>query len=108
MTVWPATPRRAINPFLSADEAEALLDVATAAVLHASRVGQVNRALSEAQGLYALLQPRGGAGFGGAEERAEAAAAIDIKAKTLADHLLTARHYVDRGSDGELSLEPRL
>ena len=113
---------RASNPFVSEAEAEAIFDELVAAVLHASRVGQINRCVCEAHGLLKLLAPATGAdgtddgdgGDAGAKRRAEAddglhgfwpseaaqlaaASAITLKAQSLAEQLLTKRHYVHTG-----------
>ena len=80
-------------PFLSEANAESIFDLVVAIILHASRVGQINRCLSEARGLLKLLQPRGG-DYGDAPKHASAASAITLKAQTLAEIILTERHYV--------------
>jgi hypothetical protein len=46
---------RAINPYVSEEEAAQLLDMAVAIIMHANRVGQTNRSLLEARGLLSLL-----------------------------------------------------
>lgn len=46
---------RALNPFLSADQAAETLDLVVSAILHTSRVGQINRCAHEARGLLGLL-----------------------------------------------------
>ena len=48
---------RMANPFLVSEEVEQLFDLVVASILHASRVGQINRCLSEAHGLLRLLRP---------------------------------------------------
>ena len=143
-----------VNPFLTAEEARELLDLVVSCILHTSRVGQINRAVSEAHGLLRLLRPPppsgarlggarqppppprpakgdapspGGVAFGRTEvataaaqgpasealaaEAAEASvreavSALVLKAQTLAEHLLTARHYVE-GEAGRLRYDPR-
>ncbi|MAT98943.1 MAG: hypothetical protein CL608_17505, partial [Anaerolineaceae bacterium] len=89
---------REINPFVSEREAEGIFDELVAAVLHASRVGQINRCVSEARGLVKLLRPGVGSdgARGAASEAAqrEAASAIALKAQSLAEQILTRRHYV--------------
>ena len=86
--------------------------------MHANRVGQINRCLSEARGLLGLLRraappPGGGAPAGGdwpagaAEVRREAqleesTSALALKQQTLAEHLLARRQYVS----GEGRAEP--
>ena len=52
---------------------------------------------SEARGLLDLLAAAGGDGGGTAATR-ETASAITLKAQSLAEHLLTRRHYVDGGT----------
>ena len=84
----------AINPFLTSDEAEHVLDSAASCALHSSRVGQASRAVVEAKALLKLLRPRSG-DFGATDEaRHEAAAAIGLKARTLAETLAATRNYL--------------
>ena len=83
---------RAVNPFISIDEVRELLDLVVSAILHASRVGQINRCVSEAHGLLRLLQSK--ADGATSTTRQEVVAAISLKAQTLAEELLTRRHYV--------------
>ena len=86
---------RNANPFITEESAREIFDELVAAVLHASRVGQINRAVSEAHGLLKLLCPRDGS-FGETEaERNNAASALTLKAQSLAEQMLTRRHYVD-------------
>ena len=69
---------QATNPFVAASSAVNLFDELVAVVLHASRVGQINRCISEAHGLLALLCPRGG-GFGVSDAaRRDAASALEL------------------------------
>ena len=42
---------RAINPYVDEDAARQLLDMAVAIIVHANRVGQINRSMLEARGL---------------------------------------------------------
>ena len=42
---------RALNPYLSEAEAAELLDFSVAVIMHANRVGQTNRSLSEARAM---------------------------------------------------------
>ena len=85
---------RALNPFLTTEEAEHVLDSAASCALHSSRVGQASRAVVEAKALLKLLRPRSG-DFGATDEaRHEAAAAIGLKARTLAETLAATRNYV--------------
>ena len=85
---------RALNPFLTIEEAEHVLDSAASCALHSSRVGQASRAVVEAKALLKLLRPRSG-DFGATDEaRHEAAAAIGLKARTLAETLAATRNYV--------------
>ena len=86
---------RDTNPYLSEGETEAIFDLVVAIILHASRVGQVNRCLSEARGLLKLLQPKSGSYGDDAGKRQAAASAIALKAQTLAELILTERHFVD-------------
>ena len=67
-----------------------MFDELVAAVLHVTRVGQINGCASEAYGLLALLTPRGGL-----FARRDAASALALKGQSLAEHLSTRRHYVD-------------
>ena len=90
---------RATNPFISEAKAAELLDELVLAVLHASRVGQITRCVSEAMGLLKLLDRRGG-GTGGKGARRDAASAITLKAQSLAEQMLTRRHYVSTGGGG--------
>jgi hypothetical protein len=92
---------RKTNPFLGEADCDAIFDLVVAIILHASRVGQINRCLSEARGLLKLLLKDSENGSEAA--KAQAASAIALKAQTLAEQLLTARHYV--APDG--SYDPR-
>ena len=47
-----------VNPFLAAHECDGLLDLVVCSILHASRVGQINRCLSEATGCSSCCGPR--------------------------------------------------
>ena len=127
---------RASNPFITQTEAQELLDLAVSAIMHANRVGQINRCVSEARGLLTLLNrpavcssgaesPAAGPvnGFrhsSGAESsaavekaRQEAISALTLKSQTLAEQLLAKRHYVAEsaaaadGSGPSLSYDPR-
>ena len=84
---------RNANPFITPVAAAEIFDELVWAVLHASRVGQLNRCLSDAHGLLALLTPRAGT-FGD-----EAASALALKSQSLAEQMMTRRHYVDAHSD---------
>jgi hypothetical protein len=82
---------RAANPYVNEAEAENLLNLAVAVILHANRVGQINRCMSEARGLLKLLNASGTA----ATASSEAVSALTLKSATLAEQLLAQRHYVD-------------
>ena len=101
---------RRTNPFVTAVDAEAIFDELVSAVLHASRVGQINRCVSEAHGLLSLLCPNGGS-FGLTDAaRSESSSAIILKAQSLAEQLLTRRHYVEASRDPTsigLEFDPR-
>eukprot|EP00964_Phaeocystis_antarctica_P047478 scaffold27456_cov45-Phaeocystis_antarctica.AAC.1 len=86
---------RAINPYVSEEGARQLLDMAVTIIMHASRVGQTNRSLSEARGLLKLLH-RAASGPEGASEAMldETASALALKQQTLAEQLLARRQYV--------------
>ena len=76
---------RALNPYVTPAARSAIFDLIVAAVLHTSRVGQVNRAMVEAHDLRVLLS----------RPTAELdTAAIALKAETLAQQLTVRRHYV--------------
>lgn len=94
---------RTINPFVTASEAAELFGVVVSSILHASRVGQINRCLSEAHGLLKLLKPHGGRFAWTDAGLRDAVSAITLKAQTFAEQLLTQRHYV--GADG--AYDPR-
>ena len=100
---------RAANPFIPHTTALAIFDELFAAVLHASRIGQINRCVSEAYGLLALLRVDGSLSE-------IATSGIRIKAQSLAEHMLTRRHYFTPSAladgleaDGDLGLtfDPR-
>ena len=80
-------------PYVHA-QARELLDMAVAAIMHANRVGQLNRCMSEARGLAALLRSAPAPGASAAALEA-AAAAVALKSQALAENLLARRHYVD-------------
>lgn len=89
---------RSLNPFLGSGRVEELFNVAIAAILAALRIGLINRVLTEAHGLLALVQnvvPPG--------SESARASAIVLKARTLADLFLTRRHYMHE----DLSFDPR-
>ena len=123
---------RVINPFLAEAQLAELADLVVSTILHASRVGQVNRTISDAIGLQSLLaktkketmaaktEGGGGGGGGGDGGRARAAMGLALRGQTLAEGLGVRRHYVDvpeagggstgSGGGGELqlpSLDPR-
>jgi len=98
---------RCVNPFLSKEEAEELLDLAVAAVLHSSRIGQVNRCLVEAVGLLKLLGQRIAVGEADAAH-AELASAIALKAQALSEQLLAQRHFVREEATDDVAAERRL
>ena len=83
---------RAANPFITEGDAQDVFNLTTACVLHASRIGQINRAVSEATGLSRLISA-------GAE-----AGAITFKAQTLAEQLLTRRHYTEQPAGGDAAV----
>ena len=87
---------RAINPYVSEEGASQLLDMAVTIIMHASRVGQTNRSLSEARGLLKLLhRAASGPGEGASEAMLdETASALALKQQTLAEQLLARRQYV--------------
>jgi hypothetical protein len=113
---------RVINPFLSDSEAAQIFSLVVSTIMHASRVGATNRAIDDARALASLLQPptEGIASTDGApltlpvvtrdnssdaaKRRLEAASELNLKARTLAEGLLTRRHYVNE-ADG--SFDPR-
>ena len=84
---------RAMNPYISVEEATELLDRAVATIFHANRIGQINRCVHEARGLLSLLKPPEGDECGAAARR-EAGAALALKAQALAEQLLARRHYI--------------
>ena len=93
---------RALNPYVDRNEARELLDVAVSIIVHANRVGQINRCLSEARGLLGLLR-RATAPVGVANTDAaldEAASALALKQQTLAEQLLARRQYVSERPGG--------
>ena len=107
---------RSANPYVSEKEADELLDLAVAVILHANRVGQINRCMSEARGLLKLLETAAhessAALTAGATE--QLISALMLKSATLADQLLARRYYVEVSSppsavmsaaDGALSSE---
>ena len=107
---------RSANPYVSEKEADELLDLAVAVILHANRVGQINRCMSEARGLLKLLETAAhessAALTAGATE--QLISALMLKSATLADQLLARRYYVEASSppsavtsaaDGALSSE---
>ena len=107
---------RSANPYVSEKEADELLDLAVAVILHANRVGQINRCMSEARGLLRLLETAAhessAALTAGATE--QLISALMLKSATLADQLLARRYYVEVSSppsavmsaaDGALSSE---
>jgi len=89
----------ATNPYLGEAEAAELLDMAVAVIMHASRVGQTNRCLSEARGLLELLRPLP-AGTSEAARR-EIVSALTLKSSSLAEQLLARRHYVVESGGAE-------
>ncbi len=114
-----AADLRRLNPFIA--EPEHVLNLVVAAILHASRVGQVNRCLIEAKELQAelvALQARmrlaaaplctssGASSSSPLEERLKK---VTHKAETLAALLSTKRHYMreTEGAVGMHEYDPR-
>ena len=86
---------RAANPYVGEKEADELLDLAVAVILHANRVGQINRCLSEARGLLKLLDAARAARAAGCPALSETVSALALKSATLADQLLARRYDVE-------------
>ncbi|KAK7249807.1 plasma membrane protein [Aureococcus anophagefferens] len=88
---------RRINPFLG--DATRVLDLATALMLHASRVGANNRCLTAAGELRALLRGAGSAA-GSDADRLRERHALRLKSEALAGLLSARRHFADADGDG--------
>ena len=82
---------KVINPFLSERQLSQLSDLTVAAILHASRVGQTNRTISDAQSLLSLLTKPAAAD---ALARSVAAMGLSLRGQTLAEGLSVRRHYM--------------
>ena len=101
-----ATDLRVINPFLSDAQVEQITDLTVSTIMHASRVGALNRALNDARALAKLLrtfgvaQPATDDASAAVKQRTEAASALTLKARTLAEGLLVRRHYVQSSLSG--------
>jgi len=118
-----------VNPFLSAAESEQIFNLIVSTIMHASRIGAINRAIDDTQALASLLQPpsaaasdlaaaaasnagpgavpsvlREGSSDSNQKWRLEAASELNLKALTLGEGLLTRRQYVDESS---ASYDPR-
>lgn len=89
---------RAANPYVNDREADELLDLAVSVILHANRVGQINRCMSEARGLLKLLTAPTSAA---AAPSAEAVSALTLKSATLAEQLLSKRYYIETSTGGK-------
>jgi len=115
-----AADLRRLNPFIA--DPDHLLNLVVAAILHASRVGQVNRCLIEAKELQAELQalqarlrlaaaPPCAASSSALEEARlkETVSRVTHKAETLAGLLSTKRHYMreTEGTEGTHEYDPR-
>jgi thiol-disulfide isomerase/thioredoxin len=95
---------RTLNPFM--ENPDHVLNLVVASILHASRVGQVNRSLIEAKELQAelkTLQARLSQPQGRDHDEAkmkETLSRLAHKADTLASILNTKRHYMRKGDRG--------
>ena len=107
---------RRVNPYLQPAQLQAIVDVAVAVILKANRVGQANRAISDARDLLALLlqaqdaHQRPSAKQPAASPAASVsslAAGLRQKSEMLARQLVTGRHYVSAAADGRLLYDPR-
>ena len=101
-----------LNPFIQ--NAEHVLNLVVASILHASRVGQVNRCLNEAKELQAelaALQLRLNAPAHSVDvDKArlkETVERVSHKAETLATLLNTKRHYMRSSEDAGRVYDPR-
>jgi thiol-disulfide isomerase/thioredoxin len=98
---------RALNPFM--ENPDHVLNLVVASILHASRVGQVNRALIEAKELHAelkKLQSRLSQPQDDETKIMEAVSRLAHKADALASVLKTERHYMRKGDQGRV-YDPR-
>jgi hypothetical protein len=99
-----------LNPFQ--ENPDQVLDLVVASILHASRVGQVNRSLIEAKELQAelkKLQARLSKPWGADGDEAkikETVSRLTHKADTLANILNTKRYYMRKGDQGRV-YDPR-
>ena len=101
---------KTLNPFMP--NADHVLNLVVASILHASRVGQVNRSLIEAKELQAELKTlqarlsqRGGEDNDDAKMR-ETVSRLAHKADTLANILNTKRYYMRKEEQGRV-YDPR-
>jgi hypothetical protein len=96
----------ALNPFLEPSKIELLNGVISAAVLHANRIGQINRCLLDARGIQKSMKRLEGlrsssaARIGAFDDLAAVASStlqeIILKSESLVNNLNIGRHYIRR------------
>ena len=93
-----------INPFLCSEEPNQIFDLVVSTILHASRVGHLNRTISDAKGLLALLRrlspPPTDADLPSKAQEA-AMTGLTLRGQTLAESLVVQRHYVVEGGNSQ-------
>ena len=83
-----------LNPFLSEQVIGEMTDITVSAILHANRIGQINRCLADARDIQGLLKRITDTLPGSSVSQTFVASAI-LKSENLANNLIIGRHYVD-------------
>jgi hypothetical protein len=88
-----------LNPYLTQGQTDILNSIAVAAILHANRIGQINRSLIDARSiqksLLKLVKELGESSLTLDSDRKSLIHGIALKSESLVNNLITARHYID-------------
>jgi len=97
-----------LNPFLSATEAEDVMQMCILGMLAGSRSAQAARCLTAAQDLLSFMSDAWTRAASSAAVDEQRASALSLKSKKLASMLFESRHYFDVRDDGSASFDPRM
>eukprot|EP01087_Luapelamoeba_hula_P004848 TRINITY_DN1482_c0_g1_i1.p1 TRINITY_DN1482_c0_g1~~TRINITY_DN1482_c0_g1_i1.p1 ORF type:complete len:4317 (-),score=602.49 TRINITY_DN1482_c0_g1_i1:51-13001(-) len=92
-----------LNPYFAETDIKQTFDVITGIILHANRIGHINRCLSDARDILGLLRV---AKAEGGRPNPTLFAGLLQKGESLATNLATKRHYIDKGDD-QWKYDPR-
>ena len=97
-----------LNPMLTAADAEAVLNSAVAAMVIATRIGQLTRCIEDAKTLLSAVEKAQKKQSSEAHVQHQVAQDLSLKSKTLATGLSATRNYMNPGgSAGEYEFDPR-